>query len=214
MSGSRATACTSEEQLALFASGDLDGPELGTVRAHLSGCSHCQDVVAEFRATRLWLQRGREMSLDPRVLEQLQQELEARLLDSPPPSRWIAMVLRARETIGRGRAMAAASRAGRLLQPVVAIAVSVWLVVGAILALSSPQPLPVMSGSPQKSWPTATGAAFEPQLQPQQDDDGQALAEEVPDPVSKGLRIEMRTQDPNVRIIWFAANEASRFGGR
>jgi hypothetical protein len=104
-----------------------------------------------------------------------------------------------------GRLVRAASGTFSVLQPVLAVGVSAWLVLGAIDALTGEEPVAGRSGTLPlgPASVAAVPAASEESSGP-----------ELDAPASSGLRIEIHTPDPNVRIIWFAANEPAGPGGR
>jgi hypothetical protein len=45
-----------EQLLPLYSGGDLPSPQMNAVRAHLAACAPCQQLAAEFAASRSWLQ--------------------------------------------------------------------------------------------------------------------------------------------------------------
>jgi anti-sigma factor RsiW len=211
--------------LALQAGGDLTGRQAAVLRRHLDGCAGCRRLLVEFRETRQWVRTNLSPPVDAALLAQLRLRLGGRLARERPFP-WLLAVL--------GRAWA--SWRGPEWQPLRGLAVASLLVVGAVGALPSLngrllqhggfpalQPAadarPAAAGTgwvpfswqisdpdePESDWSeNEVEADLEAPLGP----DAQVL-EEAQASAGDGLRIEMQTRDPNVRIIWFAAHSAS-----
>jgi hypothetical protein len=211
--------------LALQAGGDLNGRQAAALRRHLIDCAGCRRLLAEFRETRDWLRSNLSPPLDAALLAQLQLRVGGRLARERPFP-WLLAVL--------GRAWA--SWRGPAWQPLRGLAVASLLVVGAVGALPSLNGRLLQPGGFATIHPAADarpaslggrGAPFSWQTSDQDEQDSelgegedladleaplgpdaQLLEEQQPSAVD-GLRIEMQTPDPNVRIIWFASHTAS-----
>jgi hypothetical protein len=206
--------------LALHAGSDAPLDEAAALRRHLTGCPDCRQVLAEFRATRDWLRASHPPPVDADLLAELRQRV-ARRLSRERPLPWLAALA--------GRAWSSWRSGWHSLgwQPLRGAGVAALLLVGALGALSGLNRRHAEPGA----WSSSSAAAWS--LLPETagesldslDESEESLAETEegdsersdpladPDPtvddltpLPSGLRIEMHTPDPNVRIIWFAAN--------
>lgn len=211
--------CKKVEALApLFVEGDLPAGQADLVRSHVAGCPRCRQVVAGFRASQAWLHERGPVALNGAMLEGLRRSVWRRLDDQkrrPWLLRWMD-----RHWISLRRWAS---------QPLVAVACTLLLVVGASALLR-------VSGLRTTATPTADdgsltatdlgeGQAAEAERTVEMDVEGMfaqagtAGTAEAPSPldsVDEGpaviedhMRIELQTRDPNVRIIWFASNDAT-----
>jgi hypothetical protein len=208
--------------LALQAGGDLTARQAAALRRHLDDCAGCRRLLAEFRETREWLRTNLSPPVDAALLAQLRLRLGGRLARERPFP-WLLAVL--------GRAWA--SWRGPEWQPLRGLAVASLLVVGAVGALPSLNGRLLQPGGFSALQPAADarpasvgtrGVPFawmddDQEAEPAEVDeladleaplgpDAQMLEEAQPSAVD-GLRIEMQTRDPNVRIIWFASHTAT-----
>jgi anti-sigma factor RsiW len=171
-----------ERALALHAGGDLDPASAARVQRHLASCLACRRVLESYRATGAWLREHEPAAPPAELLDQLQGRLQARLGRRRPAPRLLACLERGLEAWRAGWYPAGAGRT-RLAATVGA---SALLMVGAVGAWLGGGHGPALEGARVQS----AGGAANPAL----DTAGHG-----------GLRIEMQTGDPNVRIIWFAA---------
>jgi hypothetical protein len=194
--------------LALQAGGDVTPREAALLRRHLDRCDQCRQMLAELRDTRDWVRVNLPV-VDADVLAELRRRVVGNL-ERERPFPWLLAIL--------GRAWLSWRNLG--WQPVRGPAVAALLIVGALGALPSLngrllQPGPFSSMQPATdARPAATHAVSD------EPDEAEGESEEAADepligldghdedPASdpSGLRIEMQTRDPNVRIIWFASN--------
>ncbi len=205
--------------LALQAGGDLSPRQATQLRRHLDGCSGCRRSLAELRATRDWLRSNLTPPLDAAVLSELRRRVVGRLAKERSFP-WLFAIL--------GRAFTSWRGVG--WQPVRGVAVGALLLVGALGALpslngrlldegafvalppgSSTDLQPASAGT--RAGPTASGDSDDSEQTEGDDTEGEGLLGldgDFDDPPSGpgGLRIEMQTRDPNVRIIWFASHTA------
>jgi hypothetical protein len=202
--------------LALQAGGDLTPRQAAQLRRHLDRCPACRLSLAELRSTRDWVRSNLMTPVDAALLTELRRQVVGRL-GQERPFPWLVAVL--------GRAWAGWRSFS--WQPVRGVAVAALLLVGALGALPSLNGRllehggfvalpPAADALPALIGPLANDAE---ELDPAEEA-SQATGEEgdgllgldagFDDPPSGagGLRIEMQTRDPNVRIIWFASNTA------
>ena len=174
-----------QSTLALYAGGDLPEAAAGPLRAHLEHCPGCRRELAELSETTDWL-RGQRMAarmagLDRPLLDELQRRIArdvAGQTQAPWLLAWWGRLFEAhRQPLG-------VDGGGLAGQPVLAVAGAALLVLGVVGALAGGRQVsaPPVAAPALVQSAGAAGAAADP-----------------------GLRIEMQTGDPNVRIIWFAA---------
>jgi anti-sigma factor RsiW len=200
-----------EASLALYAGGDLPEAAAGPLRAHLEHCPDCRQALAEFSETTDWLRgqrssgcksawksgwksagfsarmSGQISAVDQPLLDELQRrvarEVEGRR-QAPWLVAWLGRLFEAhRQPLGVDRGVLAG-------QPVLAVVGAGLLVLGVVGALSGGRPVPAVGSQQERAALQARGVPAAP--------------------VGPGLRIEMQTGDPDVRIIWFAAAETGR----
>jgi hypothetical protein len=224
-----ATDCAGhDDDLALLVSDDLAADDVIRLQQHVAHCAGCRARLDEYRADAAWLRRQRNTPSDVRAGEQLQARLADRIADKPPASWTVAWLHRLFE---------GATRRGP--QPLLAGLAAALLLVGAVGALTRPLDRRAAIGpldsaelllpshrhvdrdldpsddqafesegddAAEMSAEEPEAAATEPErTSPTAGDDDLATAS------SPGsMRIEMKTSDPDVRIIWFA--QADRGG--
>jgi anti-sigma factor RsiW len=176
-----------EAALALYAGGDLPEAAAGRLREHLDHCPGCRLALAELSETTDWL-RGQRMAarmaaLDRPLLDELQRRI-AREVTGRRPAPWLLAWWGRLFEANRQPLGVERGLAG---QPVLAMAGVGLLLLGAVGALA---------GGRQAAVPAAPAAV-------------QAISAAAP-ASDAGLRIEMQTGDPDVRIIWFAAAETGQ----
>jgi anti-sigma factor RsiW len=179
-----------EAQLALHAGGDLPAAAAAELRAHLAGCSGCRRSLAALSETTDWLREqrmaARMAGLDRPLLDELQRRI-ARDVTGRRPAPWLLawwgrLFEANRQPLGVERGLGG--------QPVLAMAGAGLLLLGAVGALAggrqatAPAPAAVVQAASATGAPAASS--------------------------DSGLRIEMQTGDPDVRIIWFAAAETGQ----
>jgi hypothetical protein len=194
--------CATEEQLALHAGDDLEGPAAAELRRHLPLCARCRGQLEQFRASQAWLVSHREAPVDHALLNQLQQRLGERLGGRRPPSMIVAWL---------GRAWEGTRSLGNPL--LLSMTVAAWLIVAAVAGLGGRE-LEAAHDGPGSGGPTRAGVTAP--VAASSGDDG-IVAEVLTEPDEAArLRIELSTRDPDVRIIWFASRMASNDapGGR
>jgi anti-sigma factor RsiW len=199
--------CPTEEQLALHAGDDLEGPVAADLRRHLPSCARCRRLLQQFRASQAWLASHREAPVDAALLNQLQRRLGERLRGRRPPSVLVAWLARAWESTRS------------LGQPFLGMAVAACLIVAAVTG--SDRREQGASGRAAlgdvdddiDSGGGRVGLTVTPATASAGDDDPAAEILSEPDEAAR-LRIELSTTDPDVRIIWFASRTDSNAGGR
>jgi hypothetical protein len=179
-----------EGSLALLAGGDLPEALAGPLRAHADRCPDCRQALAALSETTDWL-RGQRMAarmaaLDRPMLDELQRRITREVTgrrQAPWLLAWWGRLFEAhRQPLG-------VDGGGLAGQPVLAVVGAALLVLGVVGALAGGR----QAWTPPVPVPEAVHSA--------------SAAGAPPDP---GLRIEMQTGDPNVRIIWFASETGRR----
>jgi anti-sigma factor RsiW len=207
----KATSCPRNASLlALQAGGDVTPRQAALLRRHLDSCAACRKLLAELRDTRDWV-RVNLPAVDADVLTELRRRVVGGL-SRERPFPWLLATL--------ARAWVSWRNLG--WQPVRGPAVAALLVVGALGALPSlngrlMQPGPFSAMPPGHDARPAVAQAISDETEEGEAAESEEAADSeallgpdglFDDPPSdpSGLRIEMQTPDPNVRIIWFASN--------
>jgi len=204
-----------QELLPLFVEGDLPRRKSERVRLHLEECLTCRGLQEQYRRSQQWLRATGHPPLDGERLETLRRAVWRRIENEPQPARlWLA-VERAWSGLRRWASQPPVAVAAVGLVVLVSVTMTRGLGgprLGTPLDLGNP---PALQESGEES--AAGEAADDPELlavaTPEEMADGTENGEADPveeTPASK-MRIEIQTQDPNVRIIWFtpAAAEAA-----
>jgi hypothetical protein len=219
-----------EDDLALLVSDDLPADEAHRLHEHLGRCGDCRARLDEYRADAAWLRGQRNTPPDAQAGDQLRARIAEQIAGTPPASWTVAWLHRLFE---------GATRRGP--QPLVAGIAATLLLVGAVGALTRPldrrgivgswdsaeQLLPSHRHVDHDQDPTDETAfdsesdegfevgAEELGLAGTEPDRTSARAseqaEDLAAPTPGSMRIEMKTGDPDVRIIWFA--QADRGAG-
>lgn len=204
--------CTSVQALLpLSAGGDLPKRRAERVRRHLEVCADCAALSEAYRESRQWLRAAPGPSVGGAELEQMRRAVWYRIERQPPmpPLRlaverfWSAL----RQFAG---------------QPSVALAAVGLVVVGSV-ALTRTSGLGgsrLSTGLEVMPHPTPDDSVEDNAGPEIPDDPEMVLASATPKDMADGaetgegepgsemiaekMRIEIQTQDPNVRIIWFA----------
>jgi anti-sigma factor RsiW len=216
-----------EDDLALLVSDDLPEADAHDLHQHVARCADCRARLDEYRADALWLRHQRRTPPDAVVIEQLRARIAGQIANKPPASWTVAWLQRLFEGARRGgpqpllaglaAVLLLVGAAGALTRPLgtagtgAAGAMLAPLNVGAMspaahagdddaeldeLALESQEPEPGQEPEPA---PEREDVSLEPGS-----DEG-AVSAEIDSASSPGsMRIEMKTGDPDVRIIWFA----------
>jgi hypothetical protein len=189
-----------EDRLALLAGGDLDEKQAALARAHVADCGTCTAALSELRAA---LARARQMDeaeapFDAGDLSALHGRVMTAVAAQPPPvrplrARLLALFFPERLTLAAGAAAIAIFATVALVEPYR------FRPEAALTgAASVKQP---GTAAPEVSALAAAepaGLDEEPFMEPDDDDDGDL------GPPSHPLKFELRTRDPNIRIIWLA----------
>jgi hypothetical protein len=203
--------CQSIHQLLpLFVEGDLPRRKAERVRRHVGGCPGCRGLAEEYRRSQHWLRAAPGPTIGGATLDGVRRAFWQRLETEPRPAPlWLAIE----------RAWAALQRwAG---QPAVAV-VAVCLVVMGSVALTRMRGLGgsrlggQLDGEHEAAFETVQDESAASEMP---DDPEMVLAQAAPEEMADGvetgeseasqesaaskMRIEIQTQDPNVRIIWF-----------
>ncbi|MFN0083971.1 MAG: anti-sigma factor family protein [Blastocatellia bacterium] len=190
-----------ENLIPLFAGGDLPSLEAGALRAHLAGCPRCAAMAAEFTDCREWFQSLRTPAFDERALEDMRGAVLGAINDDAPRDAW---------------------RRRRLRPRLLLLAASLLLFAGlGLLARHfATKPAPDLTNETRREARPAPSPATRGEAPPAQrvarPRRAAPRAPMAPSPVQtdlasadstdkpRTLRIEMQTEDPNIRIIWFA----------
>jgi anti-sigma factor RsiW len=222
MTVSPVTCGDREAELALLASEDLDEPAATRLRRHLDACAGCRARLEEFRGGIDWLRSRRHAPGAARLGMELQARI-GRGIAQRAPVPWPFTLVR--------QLLDALARLRWHHESVVGGLAALLLVVGAIGALQRPlgpgagqhavQHEVLTTAPAAVAWDhhddrlleaeadeanAAEGADQDVDMtDPGQTDEGAEppgeLAALAP---GNGLRIELQTRDPDVRIIWFA----------
>ena len=228
------SCATRDRALALYVSDDLDDAATVELRRHLGACVGCRTRLEEYRAGVDWLRRRRHAPTAPpfTMTAELQKRIANRIATSPPAARWPWHLLRGLHGVRRLGGLArlpheavVAALAGTLLLVGAIGALQRPLGVARVGSLAagisaSPAPhLPAESGRRDHgpSEPTVEGeldgddsdlgqlaeaSEAEASIEAPLKDEADGAEVAALDP--EGLRIELATRDPDVRIIWFA----------
>jgi anti-sigma factor RsiW len=216
-----------DEALSLLVSDDLEPDEARTLHLHLAGCADCRARLEEYRADAQWLRQQRGTPPDVRVTTQLRARVADQITHKRPVPSWVAWLCRVFEATTR-----------RGPQPLLAAMAACLLVVGAVGALT--RPLDGRDGRylgtvEDAGLATSRHAHRDPAKTeaPEADEDGDGVEPGSDDPARVEAeaeaetaapnpgetaavdgpgttRIELRTGDPDVRIIWFAQADGQR----
>lgn len=203
-----------ENLIPLFVSDDLPAREADALRAHLAGCPHCEAMAAEFADSRNWLRSLQAPAFDERALEDLRAAVLGAINGPAPRASWINGWL-----------------TPRLL--LLAASLLLLAGLGLIARHFITKPAPDLTKEPRREAPRAPAPLGRdeardeappsniarrprPAIRPVKPR-AEAPANITPSPTAptdlasvnaagnrEMLRIEMQTEDPNIRIIWFA----------
>jgi anti-sigma factor RsiW len=182
--------CESVRQLLpLHAGGDLDEQDSGQIDAHLDSCAACSAFAAEYAEARNALRRLDPPELDASVYAGMRGAVLREIRKQPAAvragwwnSRWAAAA--ALVIAMSPLALYLSGRDARDAHPVASVASP---------APMTPLPAVVSPPPPIERREAPTVARTAPRRK-----------KTVPEKVSDPLRLEIQTQDPNIRIIWFA----------
>jgi hypothetical protein len=194
--------------LPLFVEGDLPERKSARVRLHLEDCLGCRGVQEQYRRSQQWLRASALPAVDGERLEALRRAVWRQIDQQPRPAPlWLA--------IERGWA----SLRRWASQPPVAVAALGLVVLGSVtmtrglggsrlgaqLDLASQPALEerIDEWAEPAEDPELLAAAT-PEEMADGTENGQSEGEPVDENAASKMRIEIQTQDPNVRIIWFA----------
>ncbi len=187
------------DDLALLAGGDRPAHRPARVDAHLASCASCRAELAELREAYRWTVAARDLApvFSPADLARLQtRTLAAVRTETRMPVVWWR---RSGFSLAGAVAMAAVALLGlpRLAPP--ARDTTSLDAVGAGTAAARVE-VPAPEGTAEDTTGDDLWATLTAQEQEQADGIGAA-----PAPVRR-MKIELRTQDPAIRIVWLAPN--------
>lgn len=221
-----------DDALALLVSDDLaDGPAQ-ELHHHLARCTECRARLEEYRSDAAWLRRQRSTPPDTLVAEQLRARIADQIAAKPPASWTMAWLQRLLEGVRRGPqpmlaglavALLLVGAVGALTRPLGRDRVASGLeqeYAGTLpghghrhvdLESHGDEELAFDSDGVEPG-SEETSAGSEPDVVAGAKSSAGAEAtqeeQELAAPTPGAMRIEMKTSDPDVRIIWFA--EADR----
>jgi hypothetical protein len=196
--------------LPLSIEGDLPRRKAERVRRHLESCSACSTLANGYRQSQLWLRRAPGPTIGGATLEGMRRAVWRRIQEEPRPA-----PLR----LAIERLWAALSRfAG---QPAVALAAVCLVVVGSVALTRTSglggsrlgaqlnvepetafeEPAEESANAELSEDPEMVLASATPEEMADSAETGEA--EPTSEMAADKMRIEIQTQDPNVRIIWF-----------
>lgn len=203
-----------QELIPLHVGDDLPSREQAVVDSHLAWCGACRDCYAEHRASRDWLRAHSAPVLDGAMLDRLRRSVGdhvRRDLQRPTAWRWAERIW---VEVRR-----------RAAQPMLTMAALILLAFGAVsvarfgqerqhpvvtATAPPPAPAPPVEHDVPDLDDHSAGLAPRPEMVsgPILAGAANAAAAETGESQDDGLRIEIQTKDPNVRIIWFTSREA------
>ncbi len=198
-----------ETMIPLFVEGDLPGRKAEKVRGHLEGCAGCRALAEGFRDSQRWLRRAwRAPDLGGAALDLVRRNVTRAIdNDARPPALWLRL-----ERLWSTLRHFAAS-------PAVAMTAVFFVAMTSIglTRLSGERPI-LYDEAPAATADDPTdaelAAAAPDRLLAQAklvelggDPVELALDDSATQAADDRLRIEIRTGDPNVRIIWFSPQE-------
>jgi anti-sigma factor RsiW len=203
MKSEREPSCArNEDALALLAGGDLPEEEARALRAHVAGCGACDRELAELQAALAWARHAEPSPFVAEDLATLHRRVLADLAAAPPPRRPLLERLVAALRPGRfalvtagvaaALLVAIVGREGRVGPPVLDSPALEPLAPAPLGTLAAPDAGEEATGDPTTL--AALAAANEGELDPQLD----VVSHSHP------LKIELRTGDPKIRIVWLA----------
>src|SRR5215470_11826727 len=189
-----------ERLLALAAGADLGGREARDLETHLAGCDRCRALEGDFVRSRAWLESAPQPTCSEADYADLRRgvwrEIERR---GAAPARVTPAGAR---TILAGAGLFAAALAALLLLPLP-------IVVRRAPGPESAGPVRIAEPSAAAAEPGSvrpTPASVAPVVSPVLSGRNRPVARRrsaAPEPAEETVRIEFRTANPNVRMIWF-----------
>jgi anti-sigma factor RsiW len=197
-----------QKVLPLFVEGELAPRKSERVRRHLAECLPCRGLCDGFRQSQQWLRTNADPTIGGASLEQMRRAVWRRIETEPRPSSWWLAVERGWASMRRWAS-----------QPLVGAVAVIFVVLGSVTLTrmegmggsrlgASLQPETVLDESAADN--TTADPGDDPEMMlaqatPEELADGTEVGEPdgAEDRGDDAMRIEIQTQDPNVRIIWF-----------
>jgi hypothetical protein len=224
-----------EDDLALLVSDDLPAEDAHRLQQHLAHCAGCRTRLDEYRADAAWLRGQRNTTPDVGAGDQLRARIADQIADTPPASWTVAWLHRLFEgATRRGPQPLLAGLAATLLLVGSVGALTHPLDRRAIRAVDSAEVLLPSHRHVDRDLDPADETAFdsdgddgaeigteepglaatEPERSPpgardEHQETSESESEDLAAPPPGAMRIEMKTSDPDVRIIWFAQADRS-----
>lgn len=201
----------SQQLLPLFVEGDLPPRKSERVRRHLENCLVCRGLQEQYRASQQWLRASAHPTVAGERLEVMRRTVLRRIEVEPRPGRlWLA-IERAGVALRRWASQPAVAVAAVGMVVLVSVTMTRGLGgsrLGAQLELIEPQVQLeelIDDGAETPDDPETILAAATPEEMADGTETGEAVANDgTEENAASKMRIEIQTQDPNVRIIWFA----------
>jgi len=195
-----------EDQLALLAGGDLSPDEAATLALHLPTCPGCRVTLLELRQAMTWARASDAARIDDGDLDELRHRIVAAITDRRPAPSWrarLALILSPRFSAPRPTAHPA-WYAGIVASVMAAVFLLVVgsraedgagpMVAGNSTAVHAPSLLARDAGKP----------VLLAEAEPLADEPWPAMPEARAQPGPRPMKIELRTSDPKIKIIWLA----------
>lgn len=179
--------CVPEEQLALLAGGDLAEGEATAALAHVACCEACGARLEGLRAALAWTRRAAEPPFGAHDLSLLRSRVAAAVGDRPPPARSLLDRLLSLLPSGRGALALGAAAAA--------------VFVAALLTQERRGDEPVLTLAPAPE--IAPAPVLDGIAEPAPLDEAPDLGDEER-VLGEAVKIELRTSDPKIRIVWLA----------
>jgi hypothetical protein len=198
-----------QQLLPLFVEGDLPRRKDQRVRRHLEDCLACRGLQEQYRTSQQWLRASAQPAVAGQRLEALRRTVWRRIEREPRPSPlWLALE-RAWVALRRWASQPAVAVAAVGMVVLVSVTMTRGLGgsrLGPQLDLQNQVELVEVTneGAEVPDDPEALLAAATPEEMAEGTETGEATGlDGTEESVASNMRIEIQTQDPNVRIIWF-----------
>jgi len=207
----------SQQLLPLFVEGDLPPRKSEQVRRHLEDCLVCRGLQEQYRSSQQWLRASAHPMVAGERLEELRRAVLRRIEHQPRPAPlWLA-IERGWASLRRWASQPAVAVAAVGMVVLVSVTMTRGLGgsrLGAQLDLENQVQLEEVTyegdGAESPDDPDTILAAATPEEMADGTETGEAMAiDGTEENAASKMRIEIQTQDPNVRIIWFAPAESA-----
>jgi hypothetical protein len=203
------TCQSTQEVLPLFVEGDLPRRQTERVRRHLESCLPCRGLCEGFRHSQQWLRTTVAPTLAGTSLERMRWSVWRRLENEPRPASWWLAIERGWAALRRWASQPMVGAVAVMLVVLGSVTMTRMEGLGGSRLGAGLQPEAVLeetAGDNGAADPSDDPEMMLAQASPEELAEGTELGEAdgKDDRADNAMRIEIQTQDPNVRIIWFA----------